>query len=241
MRKLLRAAAIILLVVALFWLLPSRQWVIDAYGFIRRLNLWQGIGAFVFVYTILSAAGLPTSPLAIGAGLLFGLALGFLASMAGVMSACIVCFILARYVARGWVIRAVRRKPRLRTILRGLRHDSWQMILLTRLNPLLPAAVASYLFGVTPIKFRHYLAASFIGNVPLCLLLTYAGSAGQLALGHHNWTTWDYVLWGGGLAATIGLTIWITRYTKRMLAKHSQRTRSRSYSGERAAVRGGTT
>jgi uncharacterized membrane protein YdjX (TVP38/TMEM64 family) len=217
-RPIALAAIAIVLVVGLFWLLPSREWVIQAYYFIRSLNRWQGIGACVLVYTLLSIVGLPTSPLAVGAGLLFGLLLGFLASMAGVMSACIICFIVARYIARGWVLRRVRRKPRLRAILKGFRHENWQMILLTRLNPLLPAAVASYLFGVTPIRFSRYAAASFIGNIPLCLTLAYLGSAGQLALGRHNWTSWDYTLWGAGLVATVALTWWITRYTKRRLA-----------------------
>src|SRR4051812_42900453 len=76
-RWVLIALAIVCLVVG-FWVLPSRRWVIDAYHWIRQLDRREGFCVFVAIYTLLSAVGLPTSPLNVGAGLLFGLLLGFL-------------------------------------------------------------------------------------------------------------------------------------------------------------------
>jgi uncharacterized membrane protein YdjX (TVP38/TMEM64 family) len=219
-RRLILGGFVVLALVAAFWLLPSRHWVVQAYEWIRGLGRIEGFVAFVAVYTALSAVGLPTSPLNVGAGLLFGLLWGFLASMAGVMAACILCFVVARYVARAWVLRRLRSRPKFQAVLAGLKDETWRMILLTRLNPVLPAAVASYCFGVTPIKFRTYLAASLIGNVPLCLALTYFGSAGQLAFGRQDWSVWDYALYGLGLVSTVVLTVWVTRFTKRKLAAY---------------------
>jgi uncharacterized membrane protein YdjX (TVP38/TMEM64 family) len=218
-RLALIAFGIIVLVVA-FWLLPTKHWIVDAFYWVKGLRRDEGFVVFVIVYAVLSAIGLPTSPLNIGAGLLFGLAMGFLASMAGVMASCVGCFLIARYLARGWVLRRVERRPKFAAVLNGLQYESWRMILLTRLNPVLPAAVASYCFGVTPVRFRTYLAASLVGNVPLCLVLAYLGSAGQLAFGKHDWTAWDYVIYGVGFAATVALTVWVTRYTKRKLREY---------------------
>jgi uncharacterized membrane protein YdjX (TVP38/TMEM64 family) len=222
-RRLILIGVAVVVLVAAFWLLPSRQWVVDAYHWIRGLDRREGLLVFVGVYALLSSVGLPTSPLNVGAGLLFGLLWGFLASMAGVMAACIICFILARYVARGWVLRRLECRPRFHAVLHALRHESWQIILLTRLNPVLPAAVASYCFGVTTIKFRAYLAASLVGNIPLCFMLAYLGSAGKLALSGDDTSTWHYIITGAGLLATIALTLWITRFTKRKLKEYEHK------------------
>jgi uncharacterized membrane protein YdjX (TVP38/TMEM64 family) len=219
------AGLVVAALVAAFWLLPSRHWVVQAYQWIRGLDRAEGFVVFVGLYTLLSAVGLPTSPLNIGAGLLFGLLWGFLASMAGVMAACVLCFVVARYAAKAWVLRRLRCQPKFRAVLRGLRDESWRMILLTRLNPVLPAAVASYCFGVTPIKFRTYLAASLVGNVPLCLTLAWLGSAGQLAFDGRQRSAWDYALYGLGLVTTVALTVWVTRFTKRKLAEYDVRAR----------------
>ena len=212
----------ILAVVALFWMLPTAKWIVSAYEWIQGLGPWKFV-AFVVIYTVLSMLFLPTSPLNVAAGLMFGLLWGFLASLTGVMAASIGCFLVARYVARGWVLKRVACNPKFEAVLRGLKTESWKLILLTRLNPVLPAAIASYCFGVTTIRFRQYALASLIGNVPLCFVLAYLGSAGQLAFGRHEWSTWDYVLYGSGLVATIALTVWVSRFTKRKLAEYERK------------------
>src|SRR4051794_7722675 len=80
-----------------FWLLVPRHWVTDAIDWVRSLGPYRFV-AFVAIYAGLSAVGLPTSPLNIAAGLLFGLVEGFAAAMGGVMAASIGCFLIARYV-----------------------------------------------------------------------------------------------------------------------------------------------
>lgn len=227
-RRLVVGGVVVVAVVAAFWLLPTKHWIMAAYEWIKGMAPAERFATFVVVYAVLSAVGLPTSPLNVGAGLLFGLVGGFLASMAGVMAACVGCFVIARYVARAWVLRRLRCQPKFRAVLKGLKDESWRMILLTRLNPVLPAAVASYCFGVTPIKFRTYLAASLVGNVPLCFGLAYLGSAGQLALGRHEWSAWDYGLYGLGLVTTLALTVWLTRFTKRKLREYEEKAAGRA-------------
>jgi len=214
------AGLVVVAVVALFWTLPVGDWVVAAYQWIRGLGRWAFL-TFVVLFTILSMVGLPTSPLNVGAGLLFGLLYGFLASLAGVMAASVLCFLVARYAARKWVLRRVCKSPKFAAVLHGLRTESWKLILLTRLNPVLPAAVASYCFGVTPIRFGQYTLASLIGNIPLCFVLAYLGSVGQLAIRRQEWTVWDYLLYGMGLLATIALTVWLTYFTRRKLQQYT--------------------
>jgi uncharacterized membrane protein YdjX (TVP38/TMEM64 family) len=126
-------------------------------------------------------------------------------------------------VAREWVLRRISCHAKYNALLTGLRRESWKMIFLTRLNPVLPSAVANYCFGITPVKFRTYISATVLGNAPLCFLLAYLGSAGHLVSGGGGKRSgWTYVIWAIGLAATIALTVWVTRYTKRKLAEYGQ-------------------
>jgi uncharacterized membrane protein YdjX (TVP38/TMEM64 family) len=202
-------------------LLPSRQWLGSAIEWVRSWGPWALI-VFVIVYALLSGVAFPTSPMNIAAGLLFGLMWGFVASLSAVTLAAVVSFFIARYAAREWVLRRVSCHAKYNALLMGLRHESWKMIFLTRLNPVLPSAVANYCFGITPVKFRTYVSATIVGNAPLCFLLAYLGSAGHLASGGGKRSAWTYVIWATGLAATIALTVWVTRYTKRKLAEYEQ-------------------
>lgn len=60
--------------------------------------------------------------------------------------------------------------------------DSWvsrngtKAILFTRLIPVIPFDLISYVSGVTSMRFRDYFAATVIGAIPRCLVLAYAGS-----------------------------------------------------------------
>lgn len=210
--------ALVLIVTAL----PAGEWVVAAVGWVQGLGEWKLV-VFVGVYIVLSIVALPTSPLNVAAGLLFGLLWGFIASLAGAMGSAIVAFLMARYLARGWIQRRLASRPRYAALLNGLRaDDSFRMILLTRLNPILPSAVASYCFGVTPVKLRTYLLASLIGNAPLCLFLAYVGTAGHLTLrADAELTRNEIILYAAGFLATLALTVWVTWYTRRKLREYA--------------------
>ena len=220
--RLLALGAVAVALLAAVYFLPTGRWLRATVGWVDGLGPW-GVVVFVIVYALLSAVAVPTSPLNVAAGLLFGVLLGFAASLAAVSLAAIASFLVARHAARAWVLRRLSCHPRYHSAVLGLRHESWKMIVLTRLNPLLPSAVANYCFGVTPVRFRTYAAASVVGNAPLCFLLAYLGSVGQLTFGEgHRRTPAEYALYAGGLVATIALTVWITRYTRRKLAEYGR-------------------
>lgn len=62
------------------------------------------------------------------------------------------------------------------------RVDGWvdnhggKAILLTRLVPILPFDLISYISGVTSIKFSTYLLATALGAFPRCLVLAFLGA-----------------------------------------------------------------
>jgi uncharacterized membrane protein YdjX (TVP38/TMEM64 family) len=95
------------------------------------------------------------------------------------------------------------------------------VVLLTRLSPIFPFSLLNYGLGLTQVKLRHYVLASWLGMIPGTLLYVYLGSiasnltsifAGDLAdLPASNW------LFYLGLGATAVLTVAITRIATRAL------------------------
>jgi uncharacterized membrane protein YdjX (TVP38/TMEM64 family) len=214
---------VLLALVLTFTLLPTAAWLKAAVAWASGLGHW-GWAAFVVVYALLTTLAVPTSPLNLAAGLLFDALSGFLAAELAVTLAALASFLIARYAAREWVLRRVSCHPKYSNALHGLRRESWKMILMTRLNPLLPSFIANYCFGVTTVRFRTYLAASVMGNAPLCFLFAYLGSAGHVTFGagKHRPTPAEWALYVVGLLATVALTWWATRYTARTMRDAEQ-------------------
>jgi uncharacterized membrane protein YdjX (TVP38/TMEM64 family) len=149
--------------------------------------------------------------------------MGFACSLAAATVSNVICFIVARYIARDWVVRRINCNPKHAAMLKGMRRGSWKVILMTRLNPILPSAVAGYCFGVTPVRFRTYLWASVAGNAPLCLLMAWFGSTGRQVFDPgEEQRTLNYILWGLAAASTVTMIIWVSRYTTRKLKEYAE-------------------
>ena len=97
------------------------------------------------------------------------------------------------------------------------------LVLLTRLSPLFPFNVLNYAFGLTPVPFRTYLLASWIGMLPGTIAYVYVGSAAsslaQLVSGDVHRPAAERALFIAGLAATIAVTAILTRAARRSLAE----------------------
>ena len=89
-------------------------------------------------------------------------------------------------------------------------------VLLMRLSPLVPFNLQNYLFGVTDVDFKRYLAATFVGIMPGSLLYVYVGSLGQQSGGG---TTGKWIFFALGLIATAITVVLITRKAKARLAE----------------------
>jgi uncharacterized membrane protein YdjX (TVP38/TMEM64 family) len=92
-----------------------------------------------------------------------------------------------------------------------------------RLSPVFPFNLLNYAFGLTRVSFWEYFLASWIGMLPATIMYVYVGSlAGTIAGlggGGRTRTTAEWVLYGIGLAATVAVTIFVTRLARRALGK----------------------
>ncbi len=149
-------------------------------GWVDRLGIWGPV-VFVLGYAAAVVAFVPASLLTLAAGAIFGLVKGtvlvFIAATLGSAGA----FLVSRYVARGAVERRLAASPRFAAIDRAVGAQGLRMVLLLRLSPVFPFNLLNYALGLTQVRFRDYLLASF-GMLPATVLFVYYGKlAGDVA------------------------------------------------------------
>ena len=220
-----RIVGLIAIVIGLFLamkFLPVQEWL-------REFNSWVGgmgvVGIFIFVgvYAVATVLLAPGAVLTIGAGFAFGLWKGFLAVSAGATLGAALAFLVARFVARNKIEAIAKGIDKFRAVDTAIGKQGAKLIFLLRLSPVIPFNLSNYFYGLTAVKFWPYVLASWIGMMPGTLLYVYIGTAGKAAVAaaagaeaaKHGWQYWT--LMGLGLAATIGVTIWVTKIERNAL------------------------
>jgi len=186
-------------------------------GFAQLVSWARGapmLGVVVFVLAqVLSAIFLiPSWPLRIGAGFVYGAALGFAIAVPASFAGTTAAFFLGRRVLRGRVAERVAGEPRLAAIDDAIAAGGPWIVLLLRLSPLFPNELVNYALGATRLRFREYALASMLGMLPLTAAYTWLGSLpnalDDLTSGRPlPMGAVGRVLWWGGLAATVGVAI----------------------------------
>jgi uncharacterized membrane protein YdjX (TVP38/TMEM64 family) len=126
-------------------------------------------------------------------------------------------------VARDWIERKVAVHPRFRALDAAVAGQGFKIVLLTRLSPVFPFNLLNYAFGLTRVSFRDYVLGSCIGMLPGTILYVYIGSTiGALAdvvAGKIDRSPAQQALFYAGLAATLAVTVVVTRTARRALAQ----------------------
>ncbi|MBA2408979.1 MAG: TVP38/TMEM64 family protein [Gammaproteobacteria bacterium] len=208
---------LVALTVAWFFL-PVGEWLKSFNGWVQGLGVW-GYVIFAAVYIIATVLLAPGSPLTIAAGLAFS-GFGFPLVVVAATIGAALAFLVARYLARSRVERMTERKPKFKAIDQAVTADGWKVVMLLRLSPLVPFNLQNYVFGVTDIKFWHYVAATFVGIMPGTALFVYLGAIGAAAgSGGSQGGLLKWAFFAIGLIATIVVTVLITRKAKARLDK----------------------
>jgi len=137
---------------------------------------------FMVIYAVSPSLLLPSIPLTVAAGFLWGPAWGVVFSIVGATIGSCLPFFLARYILGGFVRQ--RFNPDHWTWLtEKVEKHGWKAVAFTRLIPVFPFNLLNYLFGLTPIPFRHYLISTAIFMLPGCIaFVAFGSSLGALLL-----------------------------------------------------------
>jgi uncharacterized membrane protein YdjX (TVP38/TMEM64 family) len=212
------AAALVAALFVVWRLLPLTQWIQAFQSWASDLGPAGGL-LYALVYVVAALLFVPGSLLTIGAGFTFGLLWGTLTVMVASVTAAALAFLIARYLARSQVEKLVQRNPNFRAIDRAISQKGWKVVLLLRLSPLIPFNLSNYLFGLTDIRFGHFVLASWVGMFPGTLLYVWLGAAGQGLGQMRRRSVWEWVFLAVGLVATAAVTVLLTRVAKAELQK----------------------
>ncbi len=213
-------AAAVGVVAAAWWFLPLRHWSTTFAQRIRGAGL-LGVVVFMAVYVAAEVALLPGSLLTMAAGFAYGPIGGLLVASPASVLAATAAFLLGRTLLRDWIQRKIARSPNAQALDRAVSHNSFKLILLLRLSPVIPFNVLNYALGLSDIALGRYVVASFVGMLPGTWLYVYLGSLAPAAAGLE-----DASRDGGperlaftivGLAATVIAVVFVTRAARRTL------------------------
>ena len=207
---------VLVVLMGAWFLLPVSEWLKSFNQWIESLGVW-GYVIFAAVYIIATVLLAPGSPLTIAAGLAFsGWAFPLIVVAATIGAG--LAFLVARHLARARVQRMIEQRPRFKAVDQAVTENGWKVVMLLRLSPVVPFNLQNYFFGVTDIKFWHYVAATFVGIMPGTALYVYLGAIGAAAGGGgFQGGAFKWTFFGVGLLATIVVTVLITRKAKARL------------------------
>jgi len=136
-----------------------------------EMGAW-GYLVFILAYTVLQPFGVPGTIFIIAAPLIWPWQTAFALSMIGTMSASVVGFSFARFVAKDWV--SARIPAWLRKFDESLGRNAFQTVVVLRLVLWMPQVLHSF-FGVSKVGFWTHFWGSLVGYVPPLLLVSYLG------------------------------------------------------------------
>ena len=189
-------------------------------GWVATLGAWGPV-VIAAAYVPATVLFVPGSFLTLGAGFLFGVARGTVAVSIGSTAGSAASFLLGRTLLRSWVESRVERNPKFQALDRAVAENGFKVVLLTRLSPVFPYNLLGYAFGVTRVRFRDYVLASWLGMLPGTITYVYLGSAvrsvGQVLSGQVEGGPAEKALFAAGLVATIAVTALVTRAARRAI------------------------
>ena len=216
--KLIALAAVVIGLFVASRFLPLGEWTERFSGWVKGRGA-LGVVIFMGVYVLGTVLFLPGSLMTLAAGVIFGLGWGILVALTSATIGASFSFLIGRYLARDAIAKRVEKNEKFKAVDAAIGEQGWKLVGLLRLSPVIPFNFANYFFGITKVKFWPYALASFFGMAPGTALYVYLGFAGKATLGGAKGPQGpaQYILLGVGLAATVAVTVYVTRLAKKKL------------------------
>ena len=164
----------------------------------------------------------PASLLTLAGGFAFGVVKTLIAVSLGSTVGATSAFLAGRTFLRRFIEHKIAGDARFRALDAAVAEQGFKIVFLTRLSPVLPFNLLNYAFGLTKVRLRDFVLASWIGMFPGTLLYVSIGSAAKslsdIVSGRSEGGGAQKVLLGVGLLATLAVTVVMARIANKALA-----------------------
>ena len=163
---------LIVSLIAVIVLYPKLQHHVYLRAFVHQ---WGWISIFVDLLIIALLMLFPVIPFILIAGvniLLYGWIGGFFLSLSGSLLGDSLGFWLARNLGQEWAQTKIKKLGKWGSDIEG---NSYFIILISRLIPILPSAAVNYAAGLSQITYPSFLFATFLGQVPMVIWESWVG------------------------------------------------------------------
>ncbi|AEM72898.1 TVP38/TMEM64 family protein [Caldicellulosiruptor acetigenus] len=142
--------------------------------YISHFGVWAPL-VFLILYSVKSfIIFIPAGVFMLAAGLSFGTLFGALILIVGTLLSSTIGFVFARYFGKDYVQKKLK-NTKFSNVGKKIAQKGFLIILLLRLVPILPYDAINYICGLSKIRYRDFILATFIGTVPACFLYAYLG------------------------------------------------------------------
>ncbi len=142
---------------------------------LSNLSLGELLLYFAVISVTMAFALTPTTFVA----LVSGFYLGWVAFPGVVVAygiAALVGYSLARFIDHGKMMTFLNRFEKARNLMQELRNQSWSLIFLTRISPVLPFALMNFVLSLLQVSRTRFFVASIVGMLPRTLFFYWVGT-----------------------------------------------------------------
>lgn len=143
--------------------------------FIKSYGSLAAVVSFLLMIFQAIAAPLPAFLITFANASLFGAFWGGLLSWSSAMVGAALCFYIARMLGRE-VVEKLTGKTVLKSVDGFFERYGKHTILVCRLLPFVPFDPVSYAAGLTSLRFRHFMLATGLGQLPATIVYSWVGS-----------------------------------------------------------------
>ena len=149
--------------------------ILQMEAYVLSTGAWGPVVYILMMVIAVVIAPIPSSPLAIFAGTVFGTWWAILWTMSGAVIGAGIAFWIARRFGRRMVERLVSKKKLYSIESRFSENNLILTVFVLRLLPLPFFDAVSYVAGLTRISVKGFIMATVLGLFPLVFLFSYAG------------------------------------------------------------------
>lgn len=157
--------------VSLFWLGGIKPEVLR--DGVTKLGIFAPV-VYVILYGIATILLLPSTPLNVSGGLIFGFTWGLFWTAIAAVLAALISFLYGRFLGQNWL--RCRFANYLQSLNREVEKGGMWYIFALRLLPLIPYGIVNYGAGLTSVTAKDYLFGTILGTIPGILPFVMIGS-----------------------------------------------------------------